>query len=80
MAKALVADIRREIENGLATAADRGAWIELVLDDDTSVLLQCDLTCEADRVEGTDRDGRWREISYEAIKAVSIAEREAPSS
>jgi hypothetical protein len=75
MAKVLLADIRREIENRLTEAVERGAWIELTLNGDTSVALQCDLTCETDHVEGTDRDGRWREIPYEEIRRVSVAER-----
>jgi hypothetical protein len=69
---AVIGEIRREIENRLMEAAD-GAFIQLSREDGDVVLLQADLTCETDHVEGTDRDGRWVEVPYAAIKAVSLA-------
>jgi hypothetical protein len=70
---AMLPEIRREIENRLPEAINRDALIQLNRDDGGIVLLQCDLTCETDRVEGTDRDGAWVEVPYSAIKGVSIA-------
>jgi hypothetical protein len=70
---ALALEIRREIENRLPEAAGQSALIQLNRDDGSLVLLQCDLTCETDHVEGTDRDGQWVEVPYSAIKTVSIA-------
>jgi hypothetical protein len=69
---AVIGEIRREIENRLMEAAD-GAFIQLNREDGGVVLLQSDLTCESDHVEGTDRDGNWVEVPYAAIKAVSLA-------
>jgi hypothetical protein len=69
---AVIGEIRREIENRLAEAAD-GGFIQLSREDGEVVLLQGDLTCETDHVEGTDRDGNWVEVPYAAIKAVSLA-------
>ena len=69
---AVIGEIRREIENRLAEAAD-GALIQLNRADGDVVLLQGDLTCETDHVEGTDRDGHWVEVPYSAIKTVSLA-------
>ena len=71
--EALSTAIRREIENRLPEAIDRDALIQLNRDDGGIVLLQCDLTCETDHVEGTDRDGSWVELPYSKIKGVSIA-------
>ena len=65
--------IRREIENRLGEAVAHSALIQLSRDDGNVVLLQCDLTCESDHVEGTDRDGQWVEVPYSDIKAVSLA-------
>jgi hypothetical protein len=70
---AVIGEIRREIENRLAEAADGRALIQLSREDGNVVLLQGDLTCETDHVEGTDRDGNWVEVPYAAIKAVSLA-------
>jgi hypothetical protein len=70
---AVIGEIRREIENRLPEAVESGALIQLSRDDGEVVLLQCDLTCETDHVEGTDRDGSWVEVPYSAIKAVSLA-------
>jgi hypothetical protein len=72
---AVLAEIRREIENRLPEALESGALIQLSRDDGNVVLVQCDLTCETDHVEGTDRDGRWVEVPYAEIKAVSLAPR-----
>jgi hypothetical protein len=69
---AVIGEIRREIENRLAEAAG-GGFIQLNRDDGNIVLMQADLTCETDHVEGTDSDGRWVEVPYSAIKAVSLA-------
>jgi hypothetical protein len=69
---AVIGEIRREIENRLAQAAD-GALIQLNREDGDVVLMRGDLTCETDHVEGTDRDGNWVEVPYSAIKAVSLA-------
>lgn len=69
----LALEIRREIENRLPEAVDRDALIQLNRADGGLVLLQCDLTCETDHVEGTDRDGRWVEVPYAEIKTVSLA-------
>jgi len=73
MAEALLSDIRRQIENRIAEAIERGTLIQFNRADGGVTLLQCDLTCETDRVQGTDRDGQWIEIPYSVIKAVSIA-------
>jgi hypothetical protein len=73
MAEALSLEIRREIENRLPQAAEHNALIRFERENDTAVLLQCDLTCETDHVEGTDRDGQWVELPYSQIKSVSIA-------
>ena len=70
---AVIGEIRREIENRLAEAAERRAFIQLSREDGGVVLLQGDLTCETDHVEGTDRDGQWVEVPYSAIRAVSLA-------
>jgi hypothetical protein len=70
---AVIGEIRREIENRLAEAADGRALIQLSREDGEVVLLTGDLTCETDHVEGTDRDGNWVEVPYAAIKAVSLA-------
>jgi hypothetical protein len=70
---AMPLEIRREIENRLSQAVEQSALIQLNRDDGSLVLLQCDLTCESDHIEGTDRDGRWVEVPYSAIKAVSLA-------
>jgi len=67
--------IRREIENRLSEAMEQSALIQLSRDDGNVVLLQCDLTCESDHVEGTDRDGQWVEVPYSDIKAISLAPR-----
>jgi hypothetical protein len=72
---AVIDQIRREIENRLAEAVDSGALIALNRDDGDVVLLQGDLTCQTDHVEGTDRDGQWVEVPYTAIKSVSLAPR-----
>jgi hypothetical protein len=72
---AVIGEIRREIENRLAEAADGRALIQLSRADGNVVLLQGDLTCETDHVEGTDHDGNWVEVPYAAIKAVSLASR-----
>ncbi|HVV80822.1 MAG TPA: hypothetical protein VHD59_14610 [Pseudolabrys sp.] len=69
---AVIGEIRREIENRLAEAAN-GGFIQLSREDGDVVLMQSDLTCETDHVEGTDRDGNWVEVPYSAIKAVSLA-------
>jgi hypothetical protein len=73
VAEALSLEIRREIENRLPEAVERGALIQLSRADGGAVLLQCDLTCETDHVEGTDCDGQWVEVPYSQIKGVSIA-------
>jgi hypothetical protein len=70
---AVIGEIRREIENRLIEADARGALIQLSREDGNVVLMQCDLTCETDHVEGTDRDGRWVEVPYAQIKTVSLA-------
>jgi hypothetical protein len=70
---AVIGEIRREIENRLMEAADGRAFIQLSREDGGVVLMQADLTCETDHVEGTDRDGNWVEVPYAAIKAVSLA-------
>jgi hypothetical protein len=70
---AVIGEIRREIENRLAEASGGDALIQLTREDGNVVLLQADLTCETDHVEGTDRDGTWVEVPYSAIKAVSLA-------
>jgi hypothetical protein len=70
---AMPLEIRREIENRLPQALAQSALIQLSRDDGNVVLLQCDLTCETDHVEGTDRDGEWVEVAYSDIKAVSLA-------
>ena len=70
---AVIGEVRREIENRLMEAAQGRGFIQLSRDDGHVVLLQSDLTCEIDHVEGTDRDGRWVEVPYSAIKAVSLA-------
>ena len=72
---AMPLEIRREIENRLPQAVAQSALIQLNRDDGSLVLLQCDLTCESDHIEGTDRDGRWVEVPYSDIKAVSLAPR-----
>ena len=69
---AVIGEVRREIENRLAEAAN-GGFIQLSRDDGHVVLMQADLTCETDHVEGTDRDGQWVEVPYAAIKTVSLA-------
>ena len=71
--EALSPAIRREIENRVPEAIERGALIQLNRDDGGVTLLQCDLTCESGHVEGTDRDGSWIELPYSRIKGVSIA-------
>jgi hypothetical protein len=70
---AVIGEIRREIENRLIEADARGALIQLSREDGNVVLMQCDLTCETDHVEGTDRDGQWVEVPYADIKTVSLA-------
>jgi hypothetical protein len=72
---AVIGEIRREIENRLAEASERGALIQLSREDGNVVLMQCDLTCGINHVEGTDRDGRWTEVPYTEIKMVSLAPR-----
>jgi hypothetical protein len=67
--------IRREIENRLSQAVAQSALIQLSRENGNVVLLKCDLTCETDHVEGTDRDGQWVEVPYSDIKAVSLAPR-----
>jgi len=70
---AMPLEIRREIENRLTQAVAQSALIQLNREHGGVVLLQCDLTCETDHVEGTNRDGEWVEVPYSDIKAVSLA-------
>ena len=70
---AMPLEIRREIENRLSEAVAQSALIQLNRDDGNVVLLQCDLTCATDHVEGTNRDGEWIEVPYSDIRAVSLA-------
>ena len=69
---AVIGEIRREIETRLAEAAG-GGFIQLSREDGDVVLMQADLTCETEHVEGTDSDGNWVEVPYAAIKTVSLA-------
>jgi hypothetical protein len=66
-------EIRREIENRLNEASGGDMLIQLSREDGDVVLLQGDLTCETEHVEGTDRNGNWVEVPYSAIKTVSLA-------
>ena len=71
----ITSEIRRKIENALPEALDNHALIALEREDGTFVTLVCDLVCETDHVEGTDRDGNWIEVPYGEISEVRVAAR-----
>ena len=65
--------IRQDIQRSVERAQNASGYIALARTDGGVSILRCDLTCELDCVEGTDRDGRWVSVPYDDIAEVRAA-------
>jgi hypothetical protein len=65
-------EIRQKVQNALQQAGEGNCRILIERKNHPPSLLQCDVTCFADHLEGTDHEGNWIGIAYTEIEDVSV--------